>query len=260
MAPHRAPAGDLPWGWWLTADASGFVDGDGRRWRSVRDAFWQGRLGFPDIHVAPEQHELLLRVLTSLDRRLVGVGEARIDLFTDMMFWRFYLCWLVSVGFTRVGEGPFGTAFEAGLTDEGRSVMLMLQATREPAWGDLPFPDIVEAVRTAGRGAASQARESELRAFEVQAAHLPWLFARERVARLFVVTLTGIAVESRMPTRRVVWSLSFEDEVVRDDFFGWLAERVERWEDWGSIAYRSGASELTGHLLALTMASGAVTT
>lgn len=42
-------ANDLPWGWWLRADATGVEDEQGRRWKSVRDAFWRGRLGFPDV-------------------------------------------------------------------------------------------------------------------------------------------------------------------------------------------------------------------
>lgn len=57
-----------------------------------------------------------------------------------------------------------------------------------------------------------------------------------------------------MPLRRVMWSVSFPDAGVRDDFFGWLAGRVDRWEDWGSMAHRQGADALTRHLLGLLAA------
>lgn len=46
---------DLPWGYWLTSsgDVHGeppLVDEQGRQWGSVREAFWSGRLGFPNVH------------------------------------------------------------------------------------------------------------------------------------------------------------------------------------------------------------------
>lgn len=94
---HRP--GGLPWGWWLRARRSVLEDEDGRTWRSVRDAFWQGELGFVDVHFAPEQLKLMLRKLLSLDRRWSNSIKHRHDLFGgDVMFWRFYLCWLGSIG------------------------------------------------------------------------------------------------------------------------------------------------------------------
>ncbi|HEX7820251.1 MAG TPA: hypothetical protein VF463_06490 [Sphingobium sp.] len=244
-----------PWGWWLTAQRDGFVDDDDRRWSSVRDAFWQGRLKFPPAHFADEHHELLLRVLTSLDNRLVGEVEGRHDLFLgDMMFWRFYMCWLVSIGLTEE-PGHRSTALESGLTAEGRSVMMMLHATRDPDWVDLPMSDVIDAARASGWDEAHAAREGALKGFEAEAVHLPWVFSRHRVGESFLVKLTGIARDARMPTRRVIWTQSFSDEKVRDDFFAWLASRVERWEDFGGLAYRRGADALTAHLFALFVAA-----
>ena len=102
-------ARDLPWGWWLRADASGFKDDEGRSWRSVRDAYWQGQLGFPSIHVSGEQLDLLTRVLTSIDRRWLGETENRHDLFGgDMFFWRFYMCWIASIGLVDLGRHGSG--------------------------------------------------------------------------------------------------------------------------------------------------------
>lgn len=103
---------------------------------------------------------------------------------------------------------------------------------------------------------ADDDREAALKAFEREAARLPFVFAREQVGRACLVTLTGIAVDSRMPTRRVMWSQAFPDEMSRDDLFAWLAQRVERWEDWGRLAYSSGADAFTQRLLALLVANG----
>ncbi len=57
-----------------------------------------------------------------------------------------------------------------------------------------------------------------------------------------------------MPIRKVVWSQGFPDARVRDDFFAWLAERVDRWESWGRLAYSKSADALTRHLLGLLAA------
>ena len=93
MVRDRHRPGDLPWGWWLRVRDGVLEDEDGRTWRSVRDAFWQGELNFPDVHFAPEQHELLLRALSALDSPCSDANESRHDLFSgDMLFWRFYQC------------------------------------------------------------------------------------------------------------------------------------------------------------------------
>jgi hypothetical protein len=247
---------DLPWGWWLRANGNVLEDVDGREWRSVRDAFWQGRLGFPVHHEARDQQELLLRTLTRIDAHWCYGSELPHDLFGgDMFFCRFYICWLTSIGLV---ENADRSVPEAPLSDEGRSVMLMLQATRQPEWIDLPMAGIVDAVRSAGRSGADQARELALGAFERSVTRLPRVFARERLGRLHLVTLTGVDLEARIPMRRVVWSMSFADARVRDDFFGWLAERVDRWESWNELASRSGVLVLTQHFLATLVATSAL--
>lgn len=259
MTRGMNPDRDLPWGWWLRADADGFLDDQGRRWPSVRDAYWQGELGFPAVHFAPEQHELLLRVLTTLGTRWLDGGENRNDLFGgDHMFWRFYMCFLTSIGLLDVGD-PHVTrpgitaALDAGLSDLGRSVMLMLQATREPEWVALPIGQVIDAVRAAAQGEAGVDREATLRKFEQSLGRRRHLFARERVHRSHLVTLTSLVADARMPTFRVTWSQSFADEQVRDDLFAWIAQRVDRWDEWGEIAYRQGAAALTQRLLGLVL-------
>lgn len=252
-------AGDLPWGWWLRVRGGLIEDEQGRTWSNVRDAFWQGEIGFPGIHFAPEQHELMTRVLTAIDARWLAGGERQHDLFGgDMLFWRFYQCWLVSIGMldTKGRMGLPAGPLEAPLSPEGRSVMLMLQATREPEWERLPMAEVVEAVVAAGRGAADEARERALQEFERSIGRRRHVFARERVGRSHLVTLTGVATEARMPTRRVAWSQAFTDEAVRDDLFAWLAARVERWDDWGRLAHGRGGDAFTRHLLVLIVEGG----
>lgn len=258
MVANDRHAGRLPWGWWLRAKGHALEDEQGRKWDSVRDAFWNGELRFPDIHVAPEQHELLLRVLTAIDGHWYGAGERRTDIFDgDPLFWRFYMCWLASVGLTQAdranGSGFRMNALEAPLTDEGRSVMMMLQATRDPAFEPLPMAEVVDAIVSASNGPAERDREAALRAFEREVVGRRHVFAREDVGSSRLVTLTGIGSGpgARMPVRRVVWSQSFPDARARDDLFAWLATRVARWDDWGDMAYRRGADALTAHLFAL---------
>lgn len=254
MAGPDRHVGDLPWGWWLRANGVVLEDGEGGRWRSVRDAFWHGRLRFPASNLSEEQLELLLRVLTTSDARWLSQGERRHDLFDgNMVFARFYQSWLASVGLLDARAN--GTIFEAPLTDEGRSVMRMLQATRRPDWEPLPWPEVKAAIAAADRTSADDAREAALRAFELSVRDRRYVFAREHIGTSHLVTLTGIATDARMPVRRVMWSQSFKEARERDDLFAWLAERVDRWDDWGGIAYGSGADVLTRHILTLLVAT-----
>lgn len=250
MAGPSGADGVLPWGWWLRVNGHSIEDAQGRTWRSVREAFWEGQLQFPATHVIPEQLELLLRVLAAINRGWFGGDEDKHDLFGgDMLFWRYYQCWLCSVGLLDAGSPA--NPLSAGLSDEGRSVLLMLQATREPEWIPLPIAAVIDAVRNADRTVADDDREQALRTFERGVTRLRHLFARESVHRSHLVTLTGLDTVARMPLRKVVWSQSFPDACVRDDFFAWLAERVDRWEDWGGVAYSKGADALTAHFLGL---------
>jgi hypothetical protein len=253
VADFERHIGELPWGWWLRAVPHGLEDANGHVWRSVRNAFWEGELGFPPVHFVPEQHELMLRVMTAIQKGWFG-RESKHDVFGgDMLFWRFYQCWLASIGMVETSQ--WGSALEAPLSALGRSVLMMLQATREPEFERLPMSAVVAAV-TAAKGLDTEARERALLRFEREVGFRRHLFAREGVAAHYLVTLTGIKVGARMPTRNVAWSQSFADAKSRDDLFAWLAERVHRWEDWGELAYQKGADALTKHLLAVIIGSG----
>jgi hypothetical protein len=254
-----------PWGWWLRLEGSDFHDGEGGCWQSVRDAFWHGHLGMPDVHYAAEQQELLLRVLASIDQRGTLRATPVIDLFGgDSMMWRFYLCWLASIGMleqpeSRVSFSP-SSPLEAGLSEEGRSVLLMLQLTREPEWEHLPMREVVEAVARSGWNLEDQVREDALQAFERSVGRRRWTFAREHLPGSFLVTLTGFSAHARMPTMAVMWSVRFAEARPRDHLFAWLATHVDRWDEWGERAYGSGADAFTRHLLSLLVAdAGPVT-
>lgn len=252
---HEAP----PWGWWLRLEGADYRDEEGGRWRSVRDAFWRGHLRMPDGPFADEQQELLLRVLASVDERGTLAATSAIDLFDgNAMMWRFHLCWLASIGLLDMTERRIDLSppspFEAGLSEEGRSVMTMLRLTRKREWERLPMREVVEAVARSGWSPDDQAREAALQAFERSVGRRRWTFARERLPNAFLVTLTGISAQARMPTLGIMWSIAFAEADQRDDLFAWFATHVDRWEDWGDMAYGKGADQFTRHLVSLLVA------
>ncbi|MDR6115086.1 MULTISPECIES: hypothetical protein [unclassified Sphingomonas] len=250
-ARERHRPGELPWGWWLRANGAHFEDEDGRKWTSVRDAFWRGELGLPDTYALREQLEFLLRVLLSVDMAECGENERRFDLFRgNPVFRTFYMCWLGTVGLLQRGSTD-------DLSPEGRSVLMMLIATRDLEWEDLPIADVMAAVVAAVRDPSDQDREQALQDFERAVGLRRHVFAREAVGQSHAITLTSMANESpaRMPVRRVTWSLAFDDQSVRDDLFAWIAARVDHWDHWGRMAYRRGGNAFTQHLLGLIVAS-----
>ena len=135
-----------------------------------------------------------------------------------------------------------------------RSVLAMLLATRDPKVAEVPFSRVLEAVRNAERAAADDEREQALRLFERGVSEMECLFAREGLNEHSLITLTRFDTTARMPLRRVVWSKTFPDVQLRDDFFAWLAERFDRWPDWGKLAFGRGADSLTHHLFGIMAA------
>lgn len=251
MVSEFEGVGDRPWGWWMRANGRMIEDGEGLLWPSVLDAFWHGRLEMPKAAYTAEQRELLLRVLAAADRRHLLPREADHDLFHgNVVFQRHYMSWLVSVGLTAfdLGAGPLS----ADLTAFGRSALDLLRVTREPEWIDLPFTAVTAQGfrddRDDGR------REATLRAFEREVVLRRYVFAREAMPRGLAVTLTGMVEEGKVPLRRVIWSQRYPDAQGRDDFFAWLAERVDRWDDWGELALWRGAAALTQHLFVMLSA------
>ena len=79
---------DLPWGYWMVSSGAvpgepPLIDENGREWRSVREAFWVGRLGMPSIHAAwaNEIMEFMASYLAIIDGRFVAREERVQDVF-----------------------------------------------------------------------------------------------------------------------------------------------------------------------------------
>ncbi|KQN26012.1 hypothetical protein ASE86_07530 [Sphingomonas sp. Leaf33] len=246
----RNPA--LPWGFWLHTDGVGsgrpLVDEEGRRWNTVREAFWVGRLGMPESLTMEENLERLMAHLAAISRRVVAVAESAHDLFGgEWDFERFYKVWVYSQGLTG-GEPPFGT----GISAEGHAALVMLASTRPSQVKAIPVGR--ESVATL---APSSGSDDEVAAWldrvEAMSATLPYRFERRQVWDKPAVALVGDGLGGVVPLRRTLWMQSFSDNASRDRFHVWLAHRLDRWEAWGGMAYRRGAPVLTQHLFATLM-------
>lgn len=246
----RNPA--LPWGYWFHADAaiSGrpLVDEQGRRWNTVREAFWIGRLGMPESQFMEENLERLMAYLGALSRRVVHVDEQVHDLFAgEQDFECFYRTWVFSQALTG-GDPPFGT----GISAEGYAALVMLASTRPSQVRALPVGS--EAIATLAPSKASDVETAAwLDRVEAISARLPFRFERRELWRKPAVALVGDGLGGVVPLRRTLWIQSFSDNLSRDRFQVWLARRLDRWEAWGDMAYRRGAPVLTQHLLAMLM-------
>ena len=168
----------------------------------------------------------------------------------NLGLWTFYMCWLGTVGLLQRGSTD-------DLSPEGRSVLMMLMATRDPEWEDLPIADVMAAVVAASRDPSDRDREQALQDFERAIGLRRHVFARETVGQSQAITLTSMASGSpaKMPVRRVTWSLAFDDQIVRDELFAWIAARLDHWDHWGRMAYSRGGGAFTQHLLGLVVAS-----
>lgn len=244
---------NLQWGYWLHQDGQHpvLVDEDGRRWGSVREAFWVGRLGMRSgRHTFMEvELERITAVLAAIDRRRVPVAESIHDVFRgERDFRQFYQLWLYGLGLT-AGDEPFGTALSA----EGGAALIMLAGTRPSRIRHVGVG--LEAISTMMPDDAS---EPELSAWldrvDAAAARLRFRFVRHELWGKPSVALIGDGLGGELPIRRTIWTQTFSDHASRDRFLVWLAERLDRWEKWGRMAYERGASHLTQHLLATFVA------
>lgn len=247
---------NLPWGHWLAIRTSGreriYVDeATGRQWRSLRSAFWHGRLGMPPNdgrEPPPEQLELVHAVLAARARRpRIHEAEEVADLFHGSVLFRsHHLEWLAGHGLI-IGRD---VADDSRLSSEGRSVLLMLHATRPYATrGNRPSGATVQQLE--GLGAGCEEREVRLSRVERIAATWDAAFVRrEGEGRLSVVLETRV----EGPGRTAAWELAVNTTGQRDNLFEWLCFRMDRWPPWAGIATVNGSEALTRKLLA-TMAA-----
>ena len=246
----RNPA--LPWGYWLHSDGAPYgpplVDEQGRRWRTVREAFWMGRIGMPTSFMMEEHLERLMAFLAVISRRVVHVDENAHDLFAgEQDFERFYRTWVYSQGLVG-GDPPFGT----GIGAEGHAVLVMLASTRQSQIRGIPVGS--EAIATLAPSKASDAETAAwLDRVEAMSAKLPFRFERRELWSKPAVALVGDGLGEVVPLRRTLWMQSFSDNPSRDRFHVWLAHRLDRWECWGNMAFDRGAPVLTQHFLAMVM-------
>ena len=248
----RHPA--LPWGYWLTSTGKvpgepPLVDEDGRVWRSVRQAFWVGRLRLPDLHdtwVNPVL-EFIMCYLAIVDGRFVSRQERVRDIFLgDGHFDTFFGTWLEASDLVaRQGKE---------LTAEGRSALLMLIATRtrEDAEDDVGL-GWIDARRGFAGPAERKRTASMVRESEAVASRMAHRFAVDELAGLPAVKLIGLRITREIPVRSTVWSMSWpdRDRHARDRFYLWLLERIDRWDDWSELVAAHGSRALTEHLMRL---------
>lgn len=242
--------GDRPWGHWLRLEHRGFssgpefVDRDGRVWRSIREAFWCGRLGMPlaNDRVPDDLLELIHAALACR----FAPGPTRIwpDILPDMALGHLMNHWLVAVGLLRK-EG--GHPLERGLTPEAFSVLRMLDLTRPLPLSQTPpsRASVDEMIGIMHGPVAGEERRADV---EARAQDWDAAFLRRTIAGKHTVVLASRG-RGPIPVVATVWMLRFPDARVRDRFYDWLCDRLDRWPAWAAIADGYGGPELTNHLL-----------
>ena len=245
---------DLPWGYWLVSasDVPGrppLLDEEGREWGSVREAFWEGRLGLPGIydHASNEIMEFMASYLAIMDSRFVARQERVRDIFVgDRHLDRFFLTFMQTAGLVDFHD--------LRPTAEGRAVLAMLIATRlrEDAAEDVGLDWIVANRTVAGHHTRKEVAESVERGERV-AARMAHRFAIGIIGAQPAVKLIGFLVTREIPVRSTLWSMTWPegDRHARDRFYLWLLERIDRWDDWSAMVAQNGARALTEHLLRL---------
>jgi hypothetical protein len=254
MADRIDDAALLPWGHWLRMKPSGgemiLIDEDGCEWESVRDAFFHGKLGFKatSAHFREVELERMLAYLLGASGPFgtSGLQSRGGDLFQDVAFSFFYRHWLGANGLME--QDPRTQVQDAQLTPEGRSVAKMLLATRPPGLAGL-HPGVETLLFAEGR--VEEVSRASFEKGNQDVAQMRYAFVRERIGRQPSISLVHRDASLRMPLVRTIWTQTFPDERSRDAYYVWMSGQLERWNAWGDIAYRSGASALTQHLLSL---------
>lgn len=241
----------LPWGYWLVSngDVPGeppLIDEDGRTWGSVREAFWEGRLG-----LCPSRSNATLDFVASylaiVDRRFVGEDERVRDIFqADGHLAHFFDAFLIAAGLI--------TNRRDQVTPEGRAVLAMLIATRDlkDAENNVGM-DWILANRSNGGWEERVDAASRVKRAEQVAECMLHRFATDTIDGLPSVKLIGLHITNEIPVRSTLWTMSWPaaDSYARDQFYLWLVERIDRWDHWSEMVSRDGARALTEHFMKL---------
>jgi hypothetical protein len=244
---------NLPWGYWLrdvrsTGSSYPLEDEQGRGWESVRDCFWRSHLGLPDCN-ARDKHrtiEFILAILVATDRRIIGTEEKVSEYFNRN--WELARLMDFCLAGWNLVHPP--THAGGGLTVQGRAVLQMLASTRDIEAAPLPIglPTLRQwrgLVDSAGLAPV----EEIVRMQEQFSQHLPFRFVRSELRHVPMIGLQSEPVGDNVPLKRTLWSLAFPDLPARERMYLWLHERLDRWQDWGELAYRQGGAALTELLL-----------
>lgn len=250
----------LPWGYWMelrdTRQGTRVVDGEGREWPSMRDAFWFGRLGM--VHKVQHQRDGILELMHATLTRYARCGcnphlhgDSR-DLFWHFGMWdgadyhTMFNAWLAAEGLLAPPDDTWSTR----LTDEGWSVLRMLDATRPNAVRgirpDTPSLETLLALTRTG----DEDRETWRREIEEAGTRWPAAFVRRTVGGSSTIVLVHHLAHGT-PARRTVWAMPFRVEQARDAVFDWLADRIDQWPAFAELAHERGGSGLNHKLLEL---------
>ncbi|ROT94006.1 hypothetical protein EB810_13035 [Altererythrobacter sp. FM1] len=245
---------DLPWGYWMVSSGSvpgepPLVDEDGREWGSVREAFWIDRLGLPSIHSGWMNAimEFMGSYLAIADGRFVAPEERVRDIFLgDGHLDQFFRAYLLAAGLVSDTDGR--------PTPEGRSVLLMLIATRtrEDAEEEIGL-DWITANRTNSGNSDRREAAEQVERRERVAARMAHRFVTDTIGNEPAVKLIGLRITREIPVRSTLWTMTWPDgdRLARDQFYLWLLERIDRWDDWSELVTRHGARALTEHFMKL---------
>ena len=245
---------DLPWGYWMVSSGAvpgepPLIDENGPEWRSVREAFWVGRLGMPSIHAAwaNEIMEFMASYLAIIDGRFVAREERVQDVFLgDGHFEHFFGTYLITAGLVDGGNRR--------ITAEGRAVLTMLISTRAHADAaeDVGLDWIIANRTVASHSERLDAAEKVERRERV-AARMAHRFATATIGGEPAVKLIGLRITREIPVRSTLWTMCWSggEHYARDRFYLWLLERIDRWDDWSMMVTRNGARALTEHLMRL---------
>ena len=199
-----------------------------------------------------EELEFLLANLAIRDTRSVPIEESALDLFGSWDRARHYSCWLNGQRLLASGREAYPNSL---LSPEGHAVLLMLASTRKPNLAPLPIGlPTLKSFHGLADNPTEDERERLIAEQEKAARHLRYQFTRQDLGGQSAIVLSGVGLGPNIPLTRVLWSMTFLDSYARDRTLFWMHERIDRWLDWGEMAYYKGARAFTEHLLQLAFA------
>ena len=226
----------------------------------MREALWAGRLGMSldNPVIVEEGLELLLAVLASRSRGIVGPVEMSAAAFGNDRFYRLWTYWSLSTGLVALGD-RMRIPFDAMVSAEGASVIRMLVATRSPELAAVPIGK--EALRLFGeQGSTTECDRDRFDAAESSLRRFPYAMVRENRFGQHLVAMLHRNLDDPIPMARTIWSFACPDAVSRDRLHRWMHDRLDRWSHWGEIVTRKGPHALTQHLLTLIVVGDTMST